>query len=292
MPELPEVEVTRRRIEPLLVGRRIVRVRTTRNSTFFLTHPEQVVRGLSGRAAVRVDRLGKYLVVTLDNQARLILHLGMSGQLFSSEARSPRLLRASARAVSIDDPAGTVFVPDMHTHLELAFADAGPKVMLRDVRKLGKCALRGPEESEARLERLGPDALDVEGHYLFAATRRRKTAVKSTLLDQKVLAGVGNIYADEALCRAGIRPQRPAARLTQRECRDLAASIRRVLRQAIAAGGSSIDDYLLPDGSDGQFARRCRVYGRTGQPCRRCGQAIERIVLAQRSAHFCPECQR
>jgi len=289
MPELPEVEVTRRRIEPLLVGRRVIRVRTTPDSYFFLTPPRQIQRGLLRRTVVRLERSGKYLVATLDNAGSLILHLGMSGQLLCSGARSPRLLRASAR---IPDTAGAPFERDEHTHLEIHFEDRGPAVLLRDVRKLGKCALRRPGETEPRLLRLGVDALAVNGSHLFAATRRRTIAIKSVLLDQKVLAGVGNIYADEALCRAGIRPARRASQLTRNNCQDLAESIREVLCAAIEAGGSSIDDYVQPDGSDGSFAKTCWVYGRTGQPCRRCGRTIRRVVLQQRSAHYCPSCQR
>jgi formamidopyrimidine-DNA glycosylase len=268
----------------------MVRIRTTRDSYFFLTPPRRVRRGLLLRTVVRLERFGKYLVMALDNEARLILHLGMSGQVLCAGARSPRLLRASARALPDTDT--MPFEIDEHTHLQIHFDDHREAVLVRDVRKLGKCALRRPWEAEPRLERLGVDALAVDGKRLFFAMRRRNSAIKSTLLDQKVLAGVGNIYADEALCRAGIRPTRRASQLTRRDCQDLAENIREVLRAAIEAGGSSIDDYVQPDGSEGAFARTLWVYGRTGQPCRRCGQTIRRIVLQQRSAHYCPKCQR
>lgn len=289
MPELPEVEVLRRSIEPLIVDRTIARVRTTGDSYFFLTPARRVANLLRGRRMLAVERRGKYLIAPLDNGTRLILHLGMTGQLLSSAARSPRLVRAVNKAGWLLAPAD--FQADEHTHLELVFADRGPRVFVRDVRKFGKCAVRALGEREPRLERLGVDALEVNGPHLYEATRRRGTAIKSVLLDQTVLAGVGNIYADEALFSARMRPERPACRVTSAQCRDLATAVKRILRQAIAAGGSSIDDYVHPDGSDGNYSRRCRVYGREGEPCLLCGQKIRRIVVQHRSAHFCPECQ-
>jgi formamidopyrimidine-DNA glycosylase len=290
MPELPEVEVIRRSIEPLIVGRTIARVRTTGDSYFFLTPARLVARGLRGRRVLAIERRGKYLVIALDDGASLLLHLGMTGQLLSSAARSPRLVRAAHKANWVAEP--KAFSADEHTHLELAFADTGPTVLLRDVRKFGKCALRRAGEPEPRLERLGVDALEVSGSLLFEATRRRRAAIKSVLLDQTVLAGVGNIYADEALYRARVRPERPACHTTEAECKSLAKAVKQVLSDAIRSGGSTIDDYVHPDGTDGGYSRLCRVYGREGEPCPRCGQRIRRQVIQQRSAHFCPRCQR
>ncbi|MBN1610390.1 MAG: bifunctional DNA-formamidopyrimidine glycosylase/DNA-(apurinic or apyrimidinic site) lyase [Polyangiaceae bacterium] len=290
MPELPEVEVIRRSIEPLIVGRTIARVRTTGDSYFFLTPARLVAKGLRGRRVLAIERRGKYLVAALDDGASLLLHLGMTGQLLSSVARSPRLVRSAEKANWIAEP--RVFAADEHTHLELVFADRGPRVMLRDVRKFGKCALRRPGEREPRLERLGVDALEACGPVLFAATRRRRVAIKSILLDQTVLAGVGNIYADEALFRACVRPERQACHTTEAECRNLAKAVTQILREAIGSGGSTIDDYVHPDGTDGGYSRLCRVYGREGEPCSRCGQRIRRVVIQHRSAHFCPKCQR
>jgi formamidopyrimidine-DNA glycosylase len=291
VPELPEVEVTRQRIGPLLVGRRICSVATTRPSYLFLTRPGALRRGLVGRTVRALERRGKYLVAPLDDGARLVIHLGMTGQLFSGEATSPRLLSASRRAsLAPDEQRG--FRPDAHTHLRLGFEDRGPEVFLRDVRKFGKVLLLGSGESHERLDRLGVDALALSGETLLAASRGRRAAVKALLLDQAVATGIGNIYADEALFRAGIRPTRRAASLSRRECAALAEAVRAVLQRSIETGGSSIRDYVAPDGADGAFQDERRVYGRRGAECLACGARIRRVLVAQRSTHYCPTCQR
>jgi formamidopyrimidine-DNA glycosylase len=291
MPELPEVEVTRLRIAPLLLDRAIVGVTTTRPSYFFLTHPTRLRRALVGRRARALERRGKYLVAHLDDRSRLLLHLGMTGQLFSSAATSPRLLRAADRAI-LSPEAQRRFAPDAHTHLRLRFADAGPEVWMRDARKFGKVMWLAPGRSDQRLDRLGPDALEASGAALFAASRGRRVAVKSLLLDQAVLAGVGNIYADEALFGAGVRPGRAAGRVTRAEWERIAQALRAVLARSIATGGSSISDYLAPDGSDGAYQDERRVYDRRGEPCYTCQTPVRRVVLGSRSSHFCPRCQR
>jgi formamidopyrimidine-DNA glycosylase len=291
MPELPEVEVTRRRIAPLLVGRTIDAVHTTAPSYFFLTPPARLRRALVGRRIESLDRIGKYLVARLDDGGGLVLHLGMTGQLFSSVVTSPRLLRASARAILAPE-AQERFTPDGHTHLRLAFSDPGPEVWLRDARKFGKVLWLPAGARSERLERLGVDALAVTGPALFAASRGRRLAIKNLLLDQAVFAGIGNIYADEALFGAGVRPKRAAGRLTRLECERIAAALRHVLERSIETGGSSISDYVAPDGADGAYQDERRVYARTGEPCPGCGAPIKRIVIGQRSAHYCPRCQR
>jgi formamidopyrimidine-DNA glycosylase len=291
VPELPEVEVTRRRIAPHLVGRQIRRVRTTRPSYFFVTPPTRLRRALAGRTALRVERLGKYLLVALDDGARLVLHLGMTGQLFSAGVASPRLLSATARA-SLAPEAQRHFRPDAHTHLCFEFEDGGPEIYFRDTRKFGKVLWLADGQAHPRLARLGIDALEVDGARLFAGTRKRRVAIKSLLLDQSVLAGVGNIYADEALFLAGVRPTRSAARVTRRECDAIAAALHRVLERSIETGGSSISDYVAPDGSDGEYQSERHVYARRGEPCTKCGTPIARVVLGARSTHYCPRCQR
>ena len=258
VPELPEVEVTRRRLAPRLVGRTIAEARTTGPSYFFLTPPARLARGLCGRRVDRLQRVGKYLVATLDDGQRLLLHLGMTGDLGTTRER-----------------------PDVHTHLLLRFDDRGPDVAFRDVRKFGKAQLLGPGQPSARLDRLGVDALAASAEVLREAARRRRAPIKSVLLDQSLLAGVGNIYADEALYLSGIRPSRPARRLAGREWALLAEAVKRVLRRAIARGAGYAE---RPDAF--------RVYGRGGEPCRRCGTAIARRMIAQRSSHYCPHCQR
>jgi len=291
VPELPEVEVTRRRIEPLLVGRRIREVHTTKSSYLFITPPAKLRRSLSGRTVDGLARRGKYLVAQLDDGSRLVVHLGMTGQLFSEAAVSPRLMSSTARS-SLTPEAQRRFRPDLHTHLRICFEDGGPQVLLRDVRKFGKLMWLGAGEPHPRLDRLGIDALEISGAQLFAAGRKRKVAIKNLLLDQSVLAGMGNIYADEALFLTGIRPTRAAGRLTRMECERLAQTIRQVLERSIETGGSSIRDYVTPDGSDGAYQFERWVYARKGEPCGRCGQAIRRIVLGQRSTHYCPSCQK
>ena len=290
MPELPEVEVTRRQIEPLLVGRRIARVVTTKPSYFYLTRPERLRRALRGRTVTALERHGKYLIGALDDGRRLVLHLGMTGQLFSAAASSVRLLSASQRS-TLTPEQQTEFRPDEHTHLQLHFEDGGPDVLFRDVRKFGKVKLLAAGELEPRLARLGTDALEASGDALFRASRKRKVATKSLLLDQSVLAGVGNIYADEALFLAGVRPGRAAGRLTRAECARIASALGQVLRRSIETGGSSISDYVAPDGGDGGYQDERHVYARKDEPCLVCGTPIRRTVLGARGTHYCPSCQ-
>ena len=292
MPELPEVEVTRRQLEPLLVGRRIERAFTTAPSHFFVTPPAVLSRRLRRRRFEALDRVGKYILARLDNGERLLLHLGMTGQIFGAGIPGVRLLSSTAGASLTPEQQLQAFRPDKHTHLRLRFDDGGPDVLFRDARKFGKVQLMRQDEPSARLDRLGPDALMARGKALFAAVRTRRVAIKSLLLDQSLLAGVGNIYADEALFLARVRPARPGRRVTRPECDRLANAIRRVLRRSIATGGSSISDYVQPDGSSGAYQDERRVYGREGEPCPRCRTRIRRRVLGQRSAHYCPRCQK
>ncbi len=291
MPELPEVEVTRRRIEPLLVGRRIRALETSAKSYVFITPPEQLSLALQGRTTVEVSRRGKYLLVGLDDGARLVIHLGMTGQLFSERAASIRLLSATARAALAPEEQAR-FRPDSHTHLHFVFEDGGDDVYFRDVRKFGKVLLLAPGEEHPRLARLGDDALGVTGPLLFAASRRRNVAIKNLLLDQSVVAGVGNIYADEALFLAGVRPTRRAGKVTRAESERIAAGLVKVLTRSIETGGSSISDYVAPDGSDGAYQDERRVYARKGEPCHKCETPIKRILVGQRGTHYCPNCQR
>jgi len=291
MPELPEVETTRRRIAPFLLGRRVERVVTTPPSYFFLTPPDELRRALEGRRVESLERAGKYLVAGVGGGDRLLLHLGMTGQLFSSEATSVRLLSATARA-SLPPDAQRRFEPDEHTHLQLRMEGAGPTVFFRDVRKFGKVQWLAAGERNARLDRLGTDALALCGEELFRASRGRRVAIKAILLDQSVAAGVGNIYADEALFLAGVRPGRAARRVTRRECDAIADALHRVLERSIETGGSSISDYVAPDGSDGGYQDERKVYGRKDEPCLVCGGPIKRRLVAQRSSHYCAQCQR
>jgi formamidopyrimidine-DNA glycosylase len=291
VPELPEVEVTRRRIEPVIVGRKIAKLRTTADSYFFVTKVAALRRALEGRSVSSIERLGKYIIAWLDDGVRLVIHLGMTGQLFSENAQSPRLLSATARASLSPGAQGARFRPDRHTHLRFEFADGGPAVYMRDVRKFGKVFLVLPGEEHPRLSRLGTDALEVTGELLFGASRGRKASIKSLLLDQSVLAGCGNIYADESLFLAGVRPGRAAGRVSRQGCERIGEALRRVLLRSIESGGSSISDYVAPDGSDGTYQDERKVYARAGQPCLECGAQIRKKVVAQRGTHYCPSCQ-
>ena len=291
MPELPEVEVTRRQIEPLLVGRRIASVLTTAPSYFFLTPPRTLRRKLVGRAVERLDRHGKYLIASLDDGSRLLLHLGMTGQLFGGGVSSVRLLSATRGASLTPEAQRAAFAPDRHTHLRIRFEDGGPDVLFRDTRKFGKVQWLAADAPSARLAQLGVDALQATAARLFRETRSRRVPIKTVLLDQSVFAGIGNIYADEALFLARVRPTRRAKRLSADACARTVRAVRRVLRRSIATGGSSISDYVQPDGSDGAYQDERRVYDRTGEPCPRCAATIKRVVIGQRSSHYCPGCQ-
>jgi formamidopyrimidine-DNA glycosylase len=291
MPELPEVEVTRRKLAPNMVGRTIRAVHCTPDSYFFLTAPAELKRRLSGRAVTGLERAGKYLLAGLDDGSRLLLHLGMTGQLFVEGSSSPRLLSSTARA-TLPPERQPEFIPDTHTHLRLEFTDGGPEVRFRDVRKFGKVEWLAAGAECARLSKLGPDALEAAGAHLFQASRGRRVAVKAWLLDQSVLAGVGNIYADEALFLSGVRPTRRALSLTRAQCERIADNIRRVLQRSVETGGSSISDYVDPDGNDGGYQDERTVYARAGEPCPVCGTAIRKVVVAQRGTHYCPVCQK
>ncbi|MCL4729840.1 MAG: bifunctional DNA-formamidopyrimidine glycosylase/DNA-(apurinic or apyrimidinic site) lyase [Planctomycetes bacterium] len=291
MPELPEVETTRRKIVPALMGRVIAGVATTRPSYFFLTPPGELKRRLKGRTCTDLQRLGKYLLAKLDDGSRLLLHLGMTGQLFTEGSASLRLLSATRRAVMAPEQQ-PAFKPDRHTHLVIRFADGGPRVFFRDTRKFGKVLWLAPGESDPRVDPRGPDAGGPRGDTIFPAARGRRSAIKTLLLDQSVLAGAGNIYADEALFRAGVRPQRPAGKVTRAECDRIADALVAVLWRGIETGGSSISDYVAPDGQDGAFQDERMVYARAGEPCRVCGTPIRRGVVGQRGTHWCLRCQK
>ncbi len=298
MPELPEVEVTRRRIAPLLEGRTVSRLTTTAPSYFFLTPPAELKRRLKGRRIVGLSRHGKYLFAELAGGDRLLLHLGMTGQLFGAGATSLRLLSSTSRSSLTPEAQarlleqGASAPRDQHTHLIFHFEDGAPDVLFRDVRKFGKVLFIAAGKLDKRVEKLGTDALEITPAELGQLGGKRRAAVKSVLLDQSVLAGVGNIYADEALFLAGIRPTRSAARLTQPDWTRLLEAAQWVMRRSIETGGSSISDYVQPDGSDGAYQDERRVYARTGQPCRECGTAIVRVLVGQRGTHYCPRCQR
>jgi len=255
MPELPEVETIVRTLAPRLEGRRIVTIRTQTKKPWAAT-----VGRAAGQGIHAVRRYGKYILIELD-RGFLAIHLGMTGRLsFGGE-------------------------PGPHTRCELLL-NAG-RLRFDDARQFG--SVRWIEQE---LSHLGPDALEVSAEEFITRLRRRKGRIKSLLLNQRFLRGIGNIYADEALFRARIHPLAEAPRLSRERALRLHGAIRRVLSEAVKAGGSSVSDYIDPEGRKGLFQFRHRVYRRTGEPCKVCGARIRRILAGQRSTHFCPRCQR
>lgn len=273
MPELPEVETTRRGLEPLLVGRRITGA-VVRNAALRWPVAPELTGHLPGARIESVARRAKYLLLGTA-RGHLLLHLGMSGSL--------RVL-----------PAGTP--AQKHDHVDILLDD-GQCLRLRDPRRFGCILYAGDDPAQhALLANLGPEPLnltaDALGAYLHAAARGRRVAVKLFLMDAGVVVGVGNIYASEALFRAGIRPDKPAARLTRPAYVRLAGAVQAVLGEAIAAGGTTLRDFSNSDGLPGYFAQELNVYGRAGAPCRLCGTPIREQRLGQRSTFWCPACQR
>ena len=269
MPELPEVEVTRRGIQRHLVGRTIAAV-TVREPRLRWRVPA-AVRMLAGRKVRAVKRRGKYLLIDCGD-GHLILHLGMSGSL-----------RLVAPHVA----------PGRHDHVDLSF---GRQILrLRDPRRFGAVLWTGgPPEAHPLIRHLGVEPLSraLDGRRLHTLTRASRMPIKPFLMDGQRIVGVGNIYASESLFLAGIHPCRRAGRLSAESCVRLAAAIKRTLRTAIRAGGSSLRDFVGSGGEQGCFQRRAWVYDREGQRCRRCGTRIRRIVQGQRATYYCPTCQR
>jgi len=269
MPELPEVEVTRRGLAPHLVGQVIaaVEVREPR-----LRWPiPRAVFALAGRTVRSLRRRGKYLLVDCGD-GHLILHLGMSGSL---------------RLVAPGTPAGK------HDHFDLLLGDKC--LRLRDPRRFGAVLWTDQEiGTHPLLAHLGVEPLSraLTGGRLHRLSRGLRIPVKQFLMDAKRVVGVGNIYASESLFRARIDPRKPAKRLSLEQCEDLVAAIKVTLRAAIKAGGSSLRDFVGADGGEGYFQNRTLVYDRAGMPCRRCRTAIRRIVQGARATYYCPSCQR
>ncbi len=271
MPELPEVETTRRGLEPLLVGQ-CIRAAVVRDRRMRQPVPRKLPQLVAGTTIRGLARRGKYLLVDC-GAGHLILHLGMSGRLWVVPNGEP---------------------PAAHDHFDLVLEN-GTVVRLRDPRRFGLVLWQaGDPLAHALLARIGPEPLSdaFDGPALHAATRSRSAAIKLVLMDSRVVAGVGNIYANEALFRAGINPRLAAGRLSRDRCNRLVAEIRRTLKRAIVAGGSSLRDYVRSDGLAGNFQSEFTVYGRAGEPCPRCATKIREIRQGQRSTFFCPRCQR
>jgi formamidopyrimidine-DNA glycosylase len=271
MPELPEVETTRRGLEPLLVGRRI-RQAVVRNRAMRQPVPRGLAQSLAGAMVRALGRRGKYLLFDC-GAGTLILHLGMSGRLW--------VVRDGA-------------APAKHDHFDMVLDD-GTIVRFRDPRRFGLLLWHaGDPLTHVLLAKIGPEPLsaDFDGATLHAATRGRSVAIKHVLMNSQVVAGVGNIYASEALHRAAIHPGTAAGKLSRARCDALAKAVRETLEIAIRAGGSSLRDYVRSDGLAGNYQNEFLVYGRAGMTCRRCQGKIREFRQGQRSTFFCPRCQR
>ncbi len=270
MPELPEVETTRRGIAPHLQGRRVAQVAVHQRALRWPV-PRAIGRPLVGQRLQAVSRRAKYLLLRFE-RGTLILHLGMSGSL---------------RILPCDSPRGA------HDHLELCF-EGGRMLRLTDPRRFGAALwTAGDPLAHPLLAGLGPEPLgdDFSGAWLHQRARGRRTAIKTFIMDSRVVVGVGNIYASEALFLAGIHPKRAAGRISPERMARLAEAIRTVLARAIEAGGTTLQDFTRADGQPGYFAQELAVYGREGEPCPACGHPVRRIVLGQRSTYYCPRCQ-
>ncbi len=274
MPELPEVETIRLALEPRIVGRRFDEVEIMDPRLVRPFEPQAVAAELKGERVASLERRGKYLVVRFESGRALLMHLRMTGSLRHA-VRGPLDVDPHRRAVvKLDD---------------------GSDVTYKDVRRFGTWHLLEPDDVEPYLgERLGVEPLGraFTARWLGARLAGRRAPVKAALLDQRVVAGLGNIYVDEALWRARIHPRRPAADLDPEEVRRLTRGIKNALRAGIARQGASLRDYSTPDGSRGRMQEEFRVYGREGEPCPRCGTPVDKIRVAGRGTWYCPSCQR
>lgn len=271
MPELPEVETVVRDLRPLIVGRSFTSLRV---GPLRLRKPwsEDWVGNIVGRTTTAIRRRGKWILVDLDSGAILLVHLGMTGQFTAVPATDAR--------------------PD-HLHFTFALSD-GQELRYRDVRRFGSVQWIASDAlvQSAFGETLGPEPADIPADAFADAVRASRRNLKAILLDQSILAGVGNIYADESLFRARLHPETPGSQLSKKQCDALRVAIEEVIAQAIVGRGSTIRDYIGGSGLRGGFQDEFNVYGRTGEKCNACGRAIEMIRVAGRSSHFCPRCQK
>lgn len=273
MPELPEVETVANGVDARVRGQRIVSVWTSGKPQTFKSAESEIEEALTGAKIEQVRRVGKTIVMSLargEGGAEFLVHLGMTGRLLVNAAEIPL---------------------SPHTHAVLKLGD-GREVRFVDPRRFGRLSVRLLGAAGTGYAGPGTEPLTIELEAFRELFRGRKIAIKAALLNQSLLHGVGNIYADEALARAGIRPRRPAGRLTRADSERLHEALKQVLTRAIELGGSSVSDYVDADGVRGFFQLEHRVYGRGGEPCRVCGTAIRKIVVGGRGTHYCPHCQR
>ncbi len=277
MPELPEVETVLRGLKEKVLGRRVECVEILGPSVV-VNSPEEFAADLAGRTLRAFHRKGKALAIELgaprskDGEATryLLVRLGMTGQV-----------RVAPRSTALDP----------HTHVRIFLEGAREEIRYRDVRRFGRLRCLTRQELDAVFGRLGPDAPLISEKEFFAAMHGRRGAIKAWLLNQQLLSGLGNIYADEALFEAGIHPLSQPGRASRASARRLRRAVKKVLERAVRLQGTSFRDYIDIEGRAGNFLPRLKVYQRTGEPCRRCGRRIRRVIVAGRSSHFCPHCQ-
>lgn len=274
MPELPEVETICRGLEAVMQGRILQRVELFR-ANLRIPFPPDFVTQLEGRRVTSIDRRAKYIIITLEDGVVLLIHLGMSGRM---------VVYPSLRNVR-----------ETHDHV-LFILDNGKEIAFNDARRFGLMAITTREalKTHPLLASLGPEPLsaDFSAAIFSQSLQGKKSPIKTTLMDNKIVVGVGNIYACESLFKAGISPLKAAGTLTEAECKRLFLSIRQVLEAAIIAGGSTLKDYVQAGGEGGYFQHQFQVYGRYGQPCFICSTPILRITQAGRSSFYCPICQK
>ncbi len=270
MPELPEVETTRRGLEPHLQGRRIRNV-VLRRPDLRWPIPFEIVGKLPGEKITGIRRRAKYLLIDTAAGSAL-LHLGMSGSL--------RVLPGDTRVTT-------------HDHVDIVL-DNGRVLRFNDPRRFGCLLWQPPGETHELLHDLGPEPLSdaFDGDYLFARSRKRSAPVKTFLMDQKIVVGVGNIYAAESLFRAGISPLREAGKVSRRKYLLLADAAKNILHYAITRGGTTLRDFISPDGLPGYFEQELSVYGRGGEPCPTCGRILKEASIGQRTSVWCAHCQK
>lgn len=270
MPELPEVETTRRGITPHLLGQRISKL-VIRQPKLRWPIPTPLIKTLPGQRIESIERRAKYLLVHTQ-AGSAVLHLGMSGSL---------------RVLDADTAVGK------HDHYDWLL-DSGRLLRFTDPRRFGSLLWQPPGSVHELLARLGPEPLgdNFDGDHLWRLSRGRSAAIKTFIMDQAIVVGVGNIYAAEALFAAGIHPKRKAGSVSRERYARLAEAIKRILSYAIERGGTTLRDFISPDGAPGYFEQELYVYGRASQPCRNCGTTIRSIILGQRSTFYCAQCQR
>jgi formamidopyrimidine-DNA glycosylase len=274
MPELPEVETVRVRLEPGLVGRRFDSVEILDSRLTRPVEPAEVAAEIQGERVAAIERRGKYLIFRFESRLVLLVHLRMTGSFIHTRNGASADARHARAVVKLDD---------------------GSDVTYRDVRRFGTWQVLRADELDAYLAaRLGAEPMEraFSARKLAARLEGRRAPIKAALLDQRTLAGMGNIYADEALWRAEIDPRRPAGELGEPELKALHRGIRRALEAGIARQGATLRDYRTPEGRSGRMQLEFKVYGRDGEPCPRCGAAIEKTRLGGRGTWYCPACQR